>query len=101
MAQLICDCSGNACLCLDAEHVARVGLWRMFERDESRHGTLLTFSIEAREGISTPMSAADRVTTVRVACGRGARRAAGGLCAAVRPGAAQRRGCRAGSQAIA
>lgn len=67
MAQLIRDCSGIVCLCLDAEHVARLGLRRMVERNESRHGTAFTVSIEAREGISTGVSAADRVTTVRAA----------------------------------
>lgn len=67
MAQLIRDCSGIVCLCLEAEHVARLGLRRMVERNESRHGTAFTVSIEAREGISTGVSAADRVTTVRAA----------------------------------
>ena len=67
MAQLIRDCSGIVCLCLDAEHVARLGLRRMVEHNQSRHGTPFTVSIEAREGISTGVSAADRVTTVRAA----------------------------------
>lgn len=67
MAQLIRDCSGIVCLCLDAEHVAQLGLRRMVERNESRHGTPFTVSIEAREGISTGVSAADRVTTVLAA----------------------------------
>jgi 3,4-dihydroxy-2-butanone 4-phosphate synthase len=67
MAQLIRDCSGIVCLCLDAEHVARLGLRRMVEHNESRHGTPFTVSIEAREGISTGVSAADRVTTVLAA----------------------------------
>ena len=67
MAQLIRDCSGIVCLCLDAEHVARLGLRRMVERNENRHGTPFTVSIEAREGISTGVSAADRVATVRAA----------------------------------
>jgi 3,4-dihydroxy 2-butanone 4-phosphate synthase len=67
MAQLIRDCSGIVCLCLDAEHVARLGLRRMVEHNESRHGTPFTVSIEARDGISTGVSAADRVTTVLAA----------------------------------
>lgn len=67
MAQLIRDCSGIVCLCLDAEHVARLGLRRMVEHNQSRHGTPFTVSIEAREGISTGVSAADRVTTVQAA----------------------------------
>jgi 3,4-dihydroxy 2-butanone 4-phosphate synthase len=71
MAQLIRDCSGIVCLCLDAEHVARQGLRRMVEHNQSRHGTPFTVSIEAREGISTGVSAADRVTTVRAAIAPG------------------------------
>jgi len=67
MAQLIRDCSGIVCLCLDAAHVARLGLRCMVERNESRPGTPFTVSIEAREGISTGVSAADRVTTVLAA----------------------------------
>ena len=67
MAQLIRDCSGIVCLCLHAEHVARLGLRRMVEHNQGRHGTPFTVSIEAREGISTGVSAADRLTTVRAA----------------------------------
>lgn len=72
MAQLIRDCSGIVCLCLDAAQVARLGLRRMVERNESRHGTPFTVSIEAREGVSTGVSAADRVATVRAAIAPGA-----------------------------
>jgi 3,4-dihydroxy 2-butanone 4-phosphate synthase len=72
MAQLIRDCSGIVCLCLDAAQVARLGLRRMVEHNESRHGTPFTVSIEAREGIRTGVSAADRVTTVRAAIAPGA-----------------------------
>jgi len=67
MAQLIRDCSGIVCLCLDPAMVARLGLRRMVERNQSRHGTAFTVSIEARDGITTGVSAADRVTTVRAA----------------------------------
>ena len=67
MAQLIRDCSGIVCLCLEAAQVARLGLRRMVEHNESRHGTPFTVSIEARDGIRTGVSAADRVTTVRAA----------------------------------
>ena len=72
MAQLIRDGSGIVCLCLDAAQVARLGLRRMVEHNESRHGTPFTVSIEAREGISSGVSAADRVTTVRAATAPGA-----------------------------
>ena len=44
----------------------------LVQDDESRHGTPFTVSIEAREGIATGVSAADRVTTVRAAIAPGA-----------------------------
>jgi 3,4-dihydroxy 2-butanone 4-phosphate synthase len=69
MAQLIRDGSGIVCLCLDAAQVARLGLRRMVEHNESRYGTAFTVSIEARDGITTGVSAADRVATVRAATG--------------------------------
>jgi 3,4-dihydroxy 2-butanone 4-phosphate synthase len=67
MAQLIRDCSGIVCLCLDEETLERLALPPMVARNESRHGTAFTVSIEAREGVSTGVSAKDRVTTIRAA----------------------------------
>ncbi|ANN75764.1 3,4-dihydroxy-2-butanone-4-phosphate synthase [Bordetella flabilis] len=67
MAQLIRDCSGIVCLCLDDETLERMALPPMVARNESRHGTAFTVSIEAREGVTTGVSAQDRVTTIRAA----------------------------------
>jgi 3,4-dihydroxy 2-butanone 4-phosphate synthase len=67
MAQLIRDCSGIVCLCLNDETLDRLSLPPMTVRNESRHGTAFTVSIEAREGVSTGVSAQDRVTTIRAA----------------------------------
>lgn len=67
MAQLIRDGSGIVCLCLPAAHAAHLGLVPMVRDNRSRHGTAFTVSIEAREGVSTGVSAADRVATVRAA----------------------------------
>jgi 3,4-dihydroxy 2-butanone 4-phosphate synthase len=39
----------------------------MVANNGSRHGTAFTVSIEAREGVGTGVSAADRVTTIRAA----------------------------------
>jgi len=47
--------------------VEKLGLPLMAQRNESRHGTAFTVSIEARVGISTGISAADRARTVAVA----------------------------------
>ncbi|MDY0872167.1 3,4-dihydroxy-2-butanone-4-phosphate synthase [Dongia rigui] len=67
MARMIRDCSGIVCLCLDAATVDRLELPMMATRNESRFGTPFTVSIEARHGVTTGVSAADRLTTVRAA----------------------------------
>ena len=67
MARLIRDCSGIVCLCLDDETVRRLALPPMVDRNNSRYGTAFTVSIEAVHGVTTGVSAADRLTTVRAA----------------------------------
>ncbi|SEA11570.1 3,4-dihydroxy-2-butanone-4-phosphate synthase [Paraburkholderia sartisoli] len=67
MALLIRECSGIVCLCLPDEKIRALELPPMAVNNESRHGTAFTVSIEAREGVSTGVSAADRVTTIRAA----------------------------------
>ena len=73
MARLIRDCSGIVCLCLDDATVRRLDLPPMAARNECRHGTAFTVSIDARHGISTGVSAADRLATVRAAIADAAR----------------------------
>lgn len=67
MAQLIRDCSGIVCLCLTEEVADRLELPPMTAHNGSRHGTAFTVSIEARDGVSTGVSAADRLRTVQAA----------------------------------
>ncbi|MGY4826991.1 3,4-dihydroxy-2-butanone-4-phosphate synthase [Sphaerotilaceae bacterium SBD11-9] len=67
MALLIREGSGIVCLCLPDEHLQRLQLPPMVSRNGSRYGTAFTVSIEARHGVATGVSAADRVTTVRAA----------------------------------
>jgi 3,4-dihydroxy 2-butanone 4-phosphate synthase len=67
MAQLIRDGSGIVCLCMTDEDLRRLELPPMVERNESAHGTAFTVSIEARHGVSTGVSARDRLTTVQAA----------------------------------
>lgn len=67
MARLIRDCSGIVCLILTDEHLRRLDLPPMVNANTARYGTAFTVSIEAREGVTTGVSAADRVTTVRTA----------------------------------
>ena len=75
MAQLIRDCSGIVCQCLTDETLDRLQLPPMVARNESRYSTAFTVSIEARDGVSTGVSAADRVTTIRAAIAPGAQAA--------------------------
>jgi len=58
---------GLICLALTRERVEALGLPLMAQRNESRHETAFTVSIEAREGISTGISAPDRARSVAVA----------------------------------
>ncbi|NVM74646.1 3,4-dihydroxy 2-butanone 4-phosphate synthase [Duganella sp. SG902] len=67
MAMMIRECSGIVCLCLSADKVRALELPMMAANNGSRYGTPFTVSIEAREGVTTGVSAADRVTTIRAA----------------------------------
>ena len=73
MALLIRECSGIVCLCLTDATLQRLALPPMVAHNESRYGTAFTVSIEARDGVTTGVSAADRVATVRAAIADGAR----------------------------
>jgi len=72
MAVLIRECSGIVCLCLPAEALDRLHIPLMVSNNESRFQTAFTVSIEAREGVTTGVSAQDRVTTIRAAIKDGA-----------------------------
>ena len=58
---------GLICLCLTGERADRLELRPMTERNEAPLGTAFTVSIEAREGVTTGISAADRSHTIQVA----------------------------------
>ncbi len=60
---------GLICLPLTAERVEHLGLPMMAAFNSSRHETAFTVSIEAREGVTTGISAADRALTVATAIG--------------------------------
>lgn len=55
---------GLICVTLPAERIEELGLPMMAMHNSSRHETAFTVSIEAREGVSTGISAADRALTV-------------------------------------
>lgn len=67
MAMLIRECSGIVCLCLTEDKIKTLDLPMMVEDNRSRYNTAFTVSIEAAEGVSTGVSAADRLTTVKAA----------------------------------
>jgi 3,4-dihydroxy 2-butanone 4-phosphate synthase/GTP cyclohydrolase II len=58
---------GLICLSLPGSRIDALGLPLMASNNSSRHETAFTVSIEAREGVSTGISAADRARTVSVA----------------------------------
>lgn len=58
---------GLVCLALTAKRGADLGLEMMSARNRTRHETAFTVAIEAREGVTTGISAADRARTVSVA----------------------------------
>ena len=67
MALLIREGSGIVCLCLTPEKADELELPLMVENNTSTYGTGFTITIEAAEGVTTGVSAADRVTTVKAA----------------------------------
>src|SRR5215211_7054742 len=58
---------GLICLALTKERADQLGLEPMARTNRSRNETAFTVSIEAKEGISTGISAADRARTIAVA----------------------------------
>ena len=64
---------GLICLPMAPELCDKLGLPLMTRRNLSRFGTNFTISIEAREGIATGISAADRARTIQVAVADNAR----------------------------
>ena len=58
---------GLICLTMTSERIGQLGLNLMSRENQSRHQTAFTVSIEAREGVTTGISAADRAHTIQVA----------------------------------
>ncbi|MFT8335565.1 3,4-dihydroxy-2-butanone-4-phosphate synthase [Acetobacter orientalis] len=64
---MITHARGLVCLPLTPQQVERLGLPQMSSNNTARHSTAFTVSIEAKEGVTTGISAADRAHTVLVA----------------------------------
>src|SRR2546425_2554214 len=58
--------SGVVCVPMTAERLEALDLPQMVTRNEARLGTAFTVSVDAREGVSTGISAADRARTIRL-----------------------------------
>ncbi|MBR9729095.1 3,4-dihydroxy-2-butanone-4-phosphate synthase [Shewanella intestini] len=67
MALMIREGSGIVCLCLTDEQADKLELPPMVKNNNSANQTAFTVSIEAKEGVTTGVSAKDRVTTVKTA----------------------------------
>ena len=67
IALMIRECSGIICLCLTPEKSEHLGLYPMVSHNTSKNQTAFTISIEAKEGVTTGVSAADRLQTIRTA----------------------------------
>jgi 3,4-dihydroxy 2-butanone 4-phosphate synthase/GTP cyclohydrolase II len=61
------EARGLICLCLSEARCDALGLRQMTERNETPYGTAFTVSVEAREGVTTGISAPDRSRTIQVA----------------------------------
>ncbi|MBQ4077305.1 MAG: 3,4-dihydroxy-2-butanone-4-phosphate synthase [Mailhella sp.] len=73
MALLIRECSGIVCLCLTDEKADSLQLDPMVKDNTNKNGTAFTVTIEAAKGVTTGVSASDRVTTIRAAIAPGAK----------------------------
>ncbi|WP_153447831.1 3,4-dihydroxy-2-butanone-4-phosphate synthase [Vibrio algicola] len=67
MALMIREGSGIVCLCLSDEQAEKLALPPMVVNNNSQNQTAFTVSIEAKQGVTTGVSAADRVTTIKTA----------------------------------
>ena len=67
MALMIRHCSGIVCLCITKEKAEQLNLPLMVMHNTSTYGTAFTISIEAAQGVTTGVSAADRICTIKAA----------------------------------
>ena len=60
---------GLICIPMTEERLSKLGLTRMVESGGDHHGTAFTVSVDARAGVTTGISAADRAKTIEVLIG--------------------------------
>jgi 3,4-dihydroxy 2-butanone 4-phosphate synthase/GTP cyclohydrolase II len=64
---MVTHARGLVCLCLTEERCDELGLRQMTDENETPFGTAFTVTVEAREGVTTGISAHDRAHTIQVA----------------------------------
>lgn len=67
MVKMIRDGSGIVCLCFLPNDIDSLGLPQMVSNNQSKNHTGFTISIEATNGVTTGVSARDRLTTIQAA----------------------------------
>ncbi|MGH2666451.1 3,4-dihydroxy-2-butanone-4-phosphate synthase [Flavobacterium sp.] len=72
MALMIRECSGIICLCLTNKKADSLDLTYMVTENTSHFQTPFTISIEAKKGVTTGVSALDRIRTIQVASNKDA-----------------------------
>ncbi|MEB5476474.1 3,4-dihydroxy-2-butanone-4-phosphate synthase [Acinetobacter pollinis] len=72
MAQMIRDGSGIVCMCITSALADHLELPPMVQNNSSQFHTAFTITIEAKDGVTTGVSAQDRVTTIKAATKQGA-----------------------------
>ena len=72
VVSMLRDCSGIICLCLTEERAQQLALKPMVDTNTSQYQTAFTISIEAKEGVTTGVSAHDRWKTIHTAIKPGA-----------------------------
>ncbi|MES2655761.1 MAG: 3,4-dihydroxy-2-butanone-4-phosphate synthase [Bacteroidota bacterium] len=75
MALMIRACSGIVCLCITQAKANSLHLPAMVVENTSKYQTPFTVSIDAKEGITTGVSAQDRITTIQALCNEHAKAA--------------------------
>ncbi|MBO6258267.1 MAG: 3,4-dihydroxy-2-butanone-4-phosphate synthase [Succinivibrio sp.] len=65
MAFMIRECSGIVCVCIEEEQAQKMKLPMMVKENTSTYGTAFTISIDAAKGVTTGVSAPDRVKAIK------------------------------------
>ncbi len=73
IALMIGECSGIICVCMKDQKCRELELPPMVQNNTCKNQTAFTISIEAREGVTTGVSARDRLCTIQTAARPGAR----------------------------